>query len=539
MSLNLLPERSKERGFVAVWMGLTMVLLVAFAGMAVDVGNWRLNESRQQNAADAAALGGVVLLNSSTQDANSVALQIADEHGYAPSEVSVQVVSAGRLRITIDRELDNYFLSVIGRNTQDISATAVAEYSQAVELAGGGNSLGNVPPDIRVDDDGGDDGEYLGYWLLAAGPDAGKANGSRYATLTCEGPGRETSFRCDGNPVPNEEYDNVQYYAVTNSSAGQALEFQVYDGIFANTGYDCKDITALSRKERRDLNINDDQYDDSDNQWCAGDQSLGKNVTTNVVTTFQFLGPDNTPTTNGDNPEVCPEVEFGSYEDVAVFDYLNPDGGGSEWQVEDDGRVTFAESFHRWFTACEVDSPVAGTYLMAVRTSGASGHNRYSVRAGSGDPFVGPGVQVSAIGKTPMSIEASTFSFDIAKIVAPRDGQELQIDLFNLGVSKGGTSLEFERTDGARIRNCVFEGEQIWKGPKLKKNECEYSNVKKTNGKDGYPITVSIPLNEGSCKNSSGCWIQVEVKYPRGRLNGMNDVTISANLNGDFVRLVE
>ena len=49
---------SSRRGFVMVTMILSLVILMAFLGLAIDVGYEQYVKVRMQTAADAAALGG-------------------------------------------------------------------------------------------------------------------------------------------------------------------------------------------------------------------------------------------------------------------------------------------------------------------------------------------------------------------------------------------------------------------------------------------------------------------------------------------------
>src|SRR5258708_36028893 len=51
--------RQSQRGFVLVTMMLSMLVLLGFLGLAVDVGYLELVKTRMQTAADAAALGAV------------------------------------------------------------------------------------------------------------------------------------------------------------------------------------------------------------------------------------------------------------------------------------------------------------------------------------------------------------------------------------------------------------------------------------------------------------------------------------------------
>ena len=58
--------RHRERGQVLPLIALCLAVLMGFAGVAVDVGYWEYQQREQQNAADAAALGGAQQLLYST-----------------------------------------------------------------------------------------------------------------------------------------------------------------------------------------------------------------------------------------------------------------------------------------------------------------------------------------------------------------------------------------------------------------------------------------------------------------------------------------
>ena len=49
-----------DDGFVAVWLSLMLVLLLGMGAFAVDVSYWHYTQTREQRAADAAALAGAV-----------------------------------------------------------------------------------------------------------------------------------------------------------------------------------------------------------------------------------------------------------------------------------------------------------------------------------------------------------------------------------------------------------------------------------------------------------------------------------------------
>ena len=60
---NLSSRRGTQRGAVAIIVGLAMVVLVAFAGLALDLGQMFISKTELQNAADACALAAARELN--------------------------------------------------------------------------------------------------------------------------------------------------------------------------------------------------------------------------------------------------------------------------------------------------------------------------------------------------------------------------------------------------------------------------------------------------------------------------------------------
>ncbi|MGA7354760.1 MAG: pilus assembly protein TadG-related protein [Candidatus Cybelea sp.] len=72
--------RHQERGQVLPLIALCLAVLMGFAGIAVDVGYWEYQQREQQNAADAAALGGAQqLLYSTTGCPNQSAANTAGQ----------------------------------------------------------------------------------------------------------------------------------------------------------------------------------------------------------------------------------------------------------------------------------------------------------------------------------------------------------------------------------------------------------------------------------------------------------------------------
>ena len=57
------PQRRREQGVVAILVGMTIVVMVAMVGLAIDLGQLYIAKSELQNSADACALAGVAALS--------------------------------------------------------------------------------------------------------------------------------------------------------------------------------------------------------------------------------------------------------------------------------------------------------------------------------------------------------------------------------------------------------------------------------------------------------------------------------------------
>ncbi len=132
--LHLQVRRDDERGVVAVWVALTLVVLLGFAGWAVDFSHWNDERAHMQKAADAAALAGAVYLPDDPAGAIAAARSIASQNGY-PSGVSVTTLaSANQLKVTINTTVKSSFAQAIGVGNANLSKHAISEYESPKPL---------------------------------------------------------------------------------------------------------------------------------------------------------------------------------------------------------------------------------------------------------------------------------------------------------------------------------------------------------------------------------------------------------------------
>lgn len=421
-------SRAAERGIGAIWMAIGLTLFMSFAAMAVDIGNWYLNRTELQTAADSAALGGAALLPADPKAAAEEAARIAAQHGYVGSGVVVDVIDGSIMDVSITASVDNYFLPAIGFGaTQQLRADATAEYEGNVAMGSPSNTIGN-DPEVS--------GSQPDFTLGIEGPGEIKANGDRFSTKPCGSGG--ASYCASANDPDNAEFDsNGYFFAVeVDQTHGQDLVFEVFDPAYVSSRHgsgswnrDCGyALTSTQRNNLEALTETDDYptsgpvqipegwYNDDDdtvskvdageryqtgrNYWCPGDRLAdssdpsGSDPDPEPDTAIIIREPDATPWNPLDNPIItqinCQPHTFqgwGLNEDnggngthgshPSAYELLDPTStfaGLGQWEVDlTDDDWTFAEVWRRWVPVCRVPAPFVeqGKYLIQVRTSGS------------------------------------------------------------------------------------------------------------------------------------------------------------------------
>ncbi|MFN3218745.1 MAG: pilus assembly protein TadG-related protein [Acidimicrobiales bacterium] len=559
---SLPPHRGgddSERGYVMVMLSLSMVLLLAFAGYSVDLGNWNLQRNEVRTVAEAAALGGVAFLPDDFATAKVTAEALAEAQGFDRSEVTVALGSApNRLRVTVTREVENYFVRVIGMNTRTISETAEAEFEQPVDMGSPTIVLGNDP----------ESGANPGYWLSVAGQGVDKALGDQFATRNCT----VGTDGCSG--TSNDEWAPAGYqYTVRVVDTTQPLRIQVFDPAWVWTGSACNvpdfptpaEIAALVASSGSHAQIPAGYYDDAATRYAAGpgDFCTGDDLpgATGPATTFTVRLPDNSPWDDTDNPTIpaasCSPKTFPAYEPASIyspptesiFDLLT-EGGDNEWRIQDNGTFTFAEVFRRWVTICELSPGPwlrTGDYIVQVSTDNGEGQNRYSLRAGPpvGDGIGDNGQAIFSRQRLPIFVntpDADT-SFFLVRVPPSSDRRLLRLSFFDIGdAAAPGTLTVVPPADTALgvFRDCSY----TLGGSPMTSSNCSLSGVWDDNGYGGKTVeaTVEIPAIDDPTDpyvcdetDENACWVTVRMQFA----GGITDATTwTAELIGDSVRII-
>ena len=549
---------TRDRGVVLVWFAMSLTVLVGMAGFATDLAYWYLTASRAQNAADASAMAGVVFLPGNMTQASSIANTVSTNHGFATPQVTAGS-KPNQIRVTTSKSVGTYFVKIFGLNNVTIKRTALAEYEQPVAMGSPDPNLGNDP----------DNNILPQYWLNIAGPETDKSNGDRYATKRCGASGANES--CSTATTPNNaEYSVDGYFYGVQGKAGETLRIQLWDGAYVPVGDVCNQstwptaaqLTQLITWYGADANV---RYASGLSKWCSGDQPLGSlnNLTrTSVI----VRAPDATPWSDTDNPVISsctknfPGYALGG-SNPTLYQLLHPSDGVADAQAVRnvaDGVLTFAETYRRWATVCDVTPAVDGDYLVQIRTNGAAanpltydssvnfgGHNRFSMRVGQATGTLnttGAGYVVYARGRLPIYANNGGTTFQAARVVPGANNRVLQLTLYDIGDATGSGTLYFTPSADANITSftgCAFRRSDNVTLTGANPANCSVSGVVSSSF-NGKIVTVDIPIpGTYTCNVASetGCWINVFPDFTTA--NPTDTTTWSATMLGTPVRLVQ
>ncbi len=280
-------RRGRQRGYILVWLAAMMVVLLTFAGFAVDLGYWYLTGRNAQHAADSAALAGVVYREgdvSNNDAARDAAIANAAENGYVTGEDHTTVtplfkdpdgntLPLSQLRVQVERKAPSFFTRLFGFDGVDITRDAVGEYSPSPPLGSPSNLLGNsglvgtesFPTSPAVE---------LGqsFWLDVQGPRSPTVDGDQYQTDNCRNVtipqgSQNNAFHWPWEPPPPPRFTTLgpfepepcdpvthdnEYYTegsgskgynyvveIEDAEPGDLVNIEAFDPAFVEVGEDC------------------------------------------------------------------------------------------------------------------------------------------------------------------------------------------------------------------------------------------------------------------------------------------------------------
>lgn len=124
---------TRQPGQVLVIFAIAAPILIAMLGFGIDISHVYQEKRDLQNAVDLAALGGVSQMPGNAGAAQSIAVTIANSNGETGDAFSAVAGVNGdntRLQVSGSRDVDMFFMSVLGYQNVTISARAVAEHAE-------------------------------------------------------------------------------------------------------------------------------------------------------------------------------------------------------------------------------------------------------------------------------------------------------------------------------------------------------------------------------------------------------------------------
>jgi Flp pilus assembly protein TadG len=566
--------RADERGIVAVWTALLMVVIIGFTAWAVDFGNWKDRSTRLQKAADAAALAGVVFMPENLNSmAFTTARSIASKNGYTDGQDGVTVTVApgqqpNQLSVTITQRVQNIFAPVIGVATTDVTRHADAEYQRPVSMGSPVNQFGNDPTTASLVHGS---VRYPDFWTNVFGPASKKTKGDAIQSTICDG-----ADNCSGS---NTDYDpNGYFYAIDVGATSGPLQVQAYDPEFANVGDNCgnNDTTpsdpvppavavpgpgsnlvgaaALPPNFNPAFPVADPatRYGPAANSpYCNGDQYFGEGKDLLPWTVYKLRAPDLTPGDPSDNPVIC-SIEFPGYRGdlAAALKAATPQAGAPD---------LFVSYFRQWYTLCTVNNPEVGTYFLQVETNTkidgsaapfGGGANRFALRAGLGGNMQTPSVKVYGSGRIGIyaNSPAANTTFYLARVLPGAKGRTLVMSFFDVGdAAQAGAITVLPPTDsnvaGGAFPGCTFTAPPgnstgpPWGPFTATSSGCQVTNVSNATF-NGQWVQLRIPIpDDYTCNynDALGCWSRVNFAFPAAV---QDTTTWSAQMTGDPVRII-
>jgi hypothetical protein len=566
-----------ERGVVLVWSALMLVVLVGSAAFAIDVTLWHLHQTRQQKAADAAALAGAVTYPGDATKSNAAALDVAKQNGYPASSVSsfgpngscslggaetIRICTGsgddrpGQYKVTVLRRVDNPFGGIFGINKTVIKTTATAEYLPPLVMGSPSNQYGNDPDATENAQ------TYPNFWGNIAGGSTNKGNGDAYAAGSCDGSTDGCSTSGLGNNLDRKP--DGYFYSVVATADGP-VDLQAFDPGFVHVGDTCNDpstnlagasllpivpsypqgSTNTADIHKRYLPVTSGSQTDPGLHYCNGDISFGGGPS--PITTYRILKAS-VPGDPNSATQVCGPITYpgfrGDLATALATGYTVPGAPGR-----------LATYFRQWVTLCTVNAQAGDYYFIQMTTDAPStGHNRFALRGVV--PNSNTPAAVNIAGNSYMGIYANAGArltqFYLARVPSAAAGHTLVLNFFDIGdASSVGTLQVTPPSDsnvGSSFSGCQWTGSSGYAlntpsspwGTLGTLSSCLITGINNgTSTWNGQWITVTIPMPPSykcSDDDPNGCWVKINYNFA----GAVNDTTSwNAYLLGDPVRLVK
>ena len=504
---HLQPE--DDRGAILPFVALLLVLLLGLASFAVDLGWFYLNSVRIQRAAESAALAGVIHMPQAyATKAEPTALQVAATNGYVDGAdgASITVVDGltwgepNQIEVEISDTVDTFLLRALGRPSQTITRSAVAEYVPPLPLGSPQSQFGNSCDPNEPGCTG-----QPNFWANIHGKYTDTRMGDAHSSYCEDGTGNG-STGCTKNVSWRDPATSTRgggYLYGIEATAGNAFSIQFLDIVHHN-------ISGGAT-----TNDNWRTGDRGCEAWGDSSANCGQTVRTTLY------APDPSPLNLNGNVALCvkdwppaPQV---------------PESDPYVWEAP-------------W---CTTTPPADGLYVLQIEVlnpppafAGWSGLNRYSVRATGGARLYGLG-DMSLYNNATGTIS----DFYMAEVSDIYSGKTFVLELYDPGEANPGGWVEVLAPNGAgswiNYNSCkmsVRSSEAASWGSTTTLSPCRFfaNNDGGSNDYNGDWIKLEMDLNSYTC--GADCWWKLNYDYP----NNVNDTTTwKAYIVGNPVHLLK
>ena len=603
---NVLARRRDERGYVAIVVAALLgSLFLVLAAIGVDVARWYVEVERTQKAADAAALAGVTYMPNDFAGARAAALKVAALNGYDNATGNTVTVSPGdqpsQLRVSITSDVANNFGKAIGIATTAIGRSSLADYTAPAPMGSPCNTFGNEPASPG--------GSALPagaaanctaapqFWGAIEGPSTDKVEGDRFMTVACRGTGNAGAVYNCSNGKNTEARSHGYFFAVhvEPGAVGHPMDVQIYDPAYVWTQIDCSTLPKANalgsvanpyayNNATPDASSRYASNGSSYKSYCSGDYnpSVGSPDANSPTTSFALR--EQTITSNPLDAEIiddCNKQFVGQTAAPTADELTAKTSAGAD---NPNYNPQKAQTFHAWYTLCQVTPAHPGDYYLQVRTNvkpggtpktnvnaankvkstliyekndkmkdragdsnAGIGLNAFSIRAVPVDASVRDEVAVSGFGDMPIlqNASGSTATFNLIRALPSTRGQVIAFDFYDAADAAAGTSgsvtivAPSDATGSIKTSTTISGCQHAMNNNSGRQPSpnCMVSVKNTTN--DGQLDHMAVPIPQDyDCDDSvlTGCWFQVNVKFPG---NVTDFTTWSANIAGDPVRLTE
>ncbi len=402
-------------------MAAGFVVLLGFAGLALDIANWYLTANKSQKAADAAALAGAVYLPDDPTAAVNTARDVAKLNGFDDAAADIVVTAApkpsnpSQLDVTISRTVNNAFGRLVGNPQKTVTAARSASTSGPSPWAARPTSWATSPAPWTPAWPTPTSWPTRSSGSTSPGPSRYKSKGDAVQADLCS----SGTDNCP-NGGANADYNpNGYFYTVKVGSvaAGKPLVIEAFDPAFVSVGDNCTDPAPdLAGAAALPLPGAATRYAPGNaSPYCTGDMEFAEANGVPPTTVFTVRAPDDTPWDPSNNPIVSDPVNGtcqqtfggwipGKYGNPTVAQMLDPTYAG--FPAAERTQVT--AWFRKWVVVCQITNPVVGDYVVQIQGNGnpdGGGHNR--LPCGRASP-VAPASRTPASACSPTRSSAST-----------------------------------------------------------------------------------------------------------------------------------